>query len=783
MGLIKNARIKRSKLTLVMLAACSTTLISQSLLAQDDRITVIEEIIISAQKKDESVQNAPLAVTALGEYTLEVKGITGLSDLISGTVPALKIQPFPQSGGTLTIGMRGVSPADSGQITREPGVGIYIDNVYLGRTQGLATDLTDLERIEILRGPQGTLYGRNVVGGAVNMISKRPSGEFGLKQTISYGTKYDELKSITHVDLPSLGDQFNTKFSYMINETDGHVENTLKTGNNVNYFSKDNEGGRLALSWDPGGDVYIDYVYDFAQNEVGQVYFQLTDPGMLAGVDLVSNAPVPTFIPLAPEVERQSKTRTDAILPPNEIDTEGHSLTLSWDISDDINFKSISAYRELEQATHVNYLGVFGIGNATGPKGDAIEQDQFSQEFQLSGTAMDEDLEFVVGLYYYEESVSERTTGTYTSIDLTVFGFNPVLNVDPNGRLIASQQVNYFTLFGFPPPPFNRFTTSDAEAFAVYSQARYQVTDDMGVTLGLRYTSDEKEATNFLYYDPTSPFVPELNTVTDVRTVDDESIDPMITIDYYINESVNTYLRYSTAYKAGGTNLRSPTFKSYDKEELESWEIGLKSDWWDRRIRLNVAAFLSYYEDLQLDFSDPNDVRTSETTNATEGTPEISGLEIEFTIVPMPGMSINVDYNYLDWDLDDQPNPLNGNALEEFRIAQAPRHAGSVSFNYELEPLSFATPSIHLDYVGSYNFYYSPKDNNRFDSRDIFNAKFTLNDINIGADNGNLRASFWVKNLLDEEYIIYSIFQSASGSQSDAYGQPRTAGIELIYEY
>lgn len=782
MGLIKNARNTRSKLTLiVILAACSTSLISQPLLAQDNRINVIEEIIISAQKKDESVQNAPLAVTALGEYTLEVKGITGLSDLISGTVPALKIQPFPQSGGTLTIGMRGVSPADSGQITREPGVGIYIDNIYLGRTQGLATDLTDLERIEILRGPQGTLYGRNVVGGAVNMISKRPSGEFGLKQTLSYGAKYDELKSITHVDLPSIGDQFNTKFSYMINETDGHVENTLKTGNNVNYFSKDNEGGRLALSWDPGGDVYVDYVYDFAANEVGQVYFQLTDPGMLAGVDLVSNAPFPTIIPLAAEVERQSKTRTDALLPPNEIDTVGHSLTLSWDITEDINFKSISAYRELEQKTHVNYLGVFGIGNATGPQGDQIEQDQFSQEFQLSGTALDEDLEFVVGLYYYEESVFERTTGTYASIDITTFDFDmdmfpetPLMNVDPNGRLIAADELYFFnTLFGAPVAPFERFTKSDTTAMAIYSQARYQISEDLGVTFGLRYTSDEKEASREIYLDP--------NIIR--RTVDDESVDPMITLDYYINESVNTYLRWSTAYKAGGTNLRSSTFKEYDKEELESWEIGLKSDWWDRRIRLNVAAFVSYYEDMQIDFSDPNDVRISETTNATEGTPEISGLEVEFTIVPVTGMSINVDYNYLDWDLDDQPNPLAGGALEEFRISQAPRHAGSVSFNYELEPLSFATPSIHLDYVGSGVFYFSPKDNNRFDSRDIFNAKLTLNDINIGADRGNLRASFWVKNLMDEEYVIYSIFQAATESQSDAYGQPRTAGVEFVYEY
>jgi iron complex outermembrane receptor protein len=810
--------VKYSRKPLAALFGISTMLPGLSLVAAaQERATALEEVIITAQKREETLQDAPIAVSTLNGYQLEQRGITGLGDMVAGAMPSVKIQPFPNDPSTLIVSIRGIGPADAGQITKEPGVGIYQDNVYLGRSQGLGLDLADLERIEVLRGPQGTLYGRNVVGGAVNLISKKPAGEFGVKQNLNYNFDFAGVQSISHVDTDRYAG-VAAKVSYLYADQDGWVENIGKGNQYHDYNEFEKQGARLALNWDNESNITADYVYDWADSDIMQNYFQLHDAGNLTVYNADSLAPPDLSllqVPISnwgpdqfalvnnissgaylgqlspfpndePPNKAVDKTRAALLVEPNKVQVDGHAFTLAWDINDSTMLKSISSYRELNQETHYNYGGVFGIGLATIAPFEQIDQDQWSQEFQLVGSALDDRIEYVAGAYYYNENVSEiqPPSGTVMELafvplvtslaDLAAPGAVAPFIVTRNGALVTLP-------VGVPIQPGatypGRDVSSETESAALYGQARWQATDKFGATLGLRYTNDQKDSQRD-YFGGVA--------VNQVADSNDDSVDPMLTLDYDWNEAVNSYVRYATGYKAGGVNLRSNTFAEYDPEEVESYELGVKSTFWDQRARLNTALWTSNYADYQIDFSDPADITVSETFNASNGNVELWGLETEFTVIPVDGLTLAFDYNFIQWSLDPQPNPLNpGGPPEVFDIPQAPKHSGTVSADYEFEPFSWGTLLLHADYIGqsSEDMRFSPKNNKRRDGRNLFNARVTLADLAIGSQPGALSASLWAKNLTDEDYVIYSITNDSVASVSDAWGEPRSVGVSLVYEY
>lgn len=756
---------------------------------------MLEEVIVTAQKREETLQDAPIAISAMSEAQLEVRGISSLGDLMAGGIPTLKLQPFPNNPATLIVTMRGVGVANAGQITRDGGVGIYVDGVYMGRAQGLGIDLVDLARIEVLRGPQGTLYGRNSVGGAVNMVPTKPTGEFGFKQAFDYSSDYDQFKSLTHIDFPSLNG-VNTKLSYMKTEHDGYVENPGSGSHYENFSAYDKEGYRFALNGRASDSVTVDYSYDSSDSEVTQNYFQLKSVGRLktysgdSGLipnprsaafvtNAVSGAYLANLRPFPSDPKSFSDTaRAVTHLLPNVVEAEGHSLQVAWDINDTMTLKSITSYRKLDQDTNTNYGGVFGIGLSGGEDPTTIDQDQFSQEFQLVGTAMDSKLEYVGGLYYYSEDAEEFSQPTSVSLELVYVPLSQVeadaftsiapIPLSMGGKLV---QLAHPTQLTNDP----RLSKSESDSWAVFGQARYQVNERLGVTVGVRYTSDKKDMSRIIATMP-----------IEYADIDDSNVDPMIALDYDWNDNVNVYLRWASAYKAGGVSLSSGTFETFDKETAETIEVGLKSNFWDRRARLNMAVFSTVYEDMQVDFSNPTDIRVTETFNATNGDVDIDGIELEFSILPTDGLTLGLDYTYLDWKLGLQPNPLSTTtpkSLAEFHLPQTPRHSGTASLDYVFEPMSFGTLSFHIDYVSTGKFYYSPLNNFRFDSRDLVNARLTLSDISFGDDRGNLKLAIWGKNLTDEEYAIYSITNAGPQSITDAYGEPRTVGVSLSYEY
>lgn len=715
--------------------------------AQDrTRSAVLEEIIVTAQKREENLQDAPISIAAMSQDQLEARGITNLADFGSGSIPSLRIQPFVNSPSTLTISVRGAGFSDPGQITFEPSVAIYLDDVYLSRAQGLAMEVADLERVEVLRGPQGTLFGRNATGGAVRLVTRKPSGEFGLRQTFNVGN-YSAFKSATHLDLPEVAG-VRAKVDYLHSRKDGWVNNTAPGEND--YGDNEQDAFRVALDWNPSDNFNVYYAYDWSDIEATQVYFQIMFDA-LGVIGVEPPATDTTRFPIRP-------------LDPTKTRQTGHNLTLTWDLADSLMLKSITSYRDLEETTRNNYAGAL-LFNGLITAAD-VEQDQFSQEFQLSGES--ERVRWMAGLYYYEEDASDDLLNLAS---LDSFGFITGVFLGPI----------------FPPIPqptdARRLVSTKTESVALFGQASWTppVLDErLEITAGLRYTEDEKKGSR----DYALPGLVAAGQRFQNYDLSTESLDPTLTFSYQWNDQVNTYVRWANGYKAGGVSQRSFTFVPFDEENVETWEFGLKSELLDNRLRLNVALFSTEYDDFQIGFSDPLQSTFAETINAAKTT-KIKGLEMDLTLVAAAGLTFDLSYTWLDPDQPDQPNPLNNNVEERFELAQSPKHAGSLGINYEFEPMSFGTLGFHLDVTSTSRYAYAPKNFAFQDSYMLVNGRISLSEIRLaGGDRHALQLALWGRNLADEEYRVYAFpVGDPALTIPAAYGEPRSYGLELRYEY
>jgi iron complex outermembrane recepter protein len=693
----------------------------------------IEEIIVTAQKREQTLQDTPIAMSVLSDKQLAQQGISSLDDLISGTVSSLNINPYGHSSSTLIIAIRGNGPGDAVQTSRDASVAVYLDEIYLGRTQGLDFELAEMKRIEVLRGPQGTLYGRNATAGAINLISKRPSGEFGIRQTLGTGT-YDLLSSNTHIDLPQWAG-ISSKIDYLQTKRDGWVNNTDKNEADYNAFEK--SGYRVSVDISPFDDFTAAYTYNDSHTETTQLYYQFYR-------DLLGY--------FGTEGGRQSETRFPiAPLKPTITEQQLHSLTLNWALSDSLTILSLSAYRNLDDKTRNNYAGTLYFNGLI--EALDIDQSQFSQEFRLVGTH--DRLDWVTGLYYYTEKTEEAVQQLF-SLDIFSVGIGePIPRITPPAAL----------------PTLG--VKTELESTAVYGQATWTppvLNDQLEITLGIRHTQENKSGSQTT--GQLNPFV----------VPSDNQTDPSVTLTYNESDYLSIYAKWSTAHRSGGVHSRSKNMKPFKKEEVDTVELGIKKQGWNNRLRLNVALFRTDYEGMFIDIFDPQDFTTANTINAAN-TVEVDGAEIDLTIAPLRGMSIGLSYTYLDGDMPLQPNPLTEGALEVFQITQTPQHAGAFTLDYELPRLSFGTLTGHIDIVASAGYHHWPSGGVAHpDGYTLVNARVDLVDIPLSDNYGSLTLSLWGKNLTDEEYVI-SAFNFEEVATIHAFGNPRTAGIELKYDF
>ncbi|MEJ2417474.1 MAG: TonB-dependent receptor [Exilibacterium sp.] len=704
--------------------------------------TTLEEITVTAQKREQPLQEAPVAISVLSEAQLAEQGVTSLAHLIDGSISSLRVQKFPDDPSILAIAIRGNGPGDIIQTTREGSVAVYLDDIYLGRAQGMMAEVADLQQVEVLRGPQGTLFGRNATGGAISLVSKKPSGEFGIQQTVGIG-RYNEVRSATHIDLPEWN-TVKTKFSYLHSERDGWFKNTAEGEPDFNAY--DNDSARISLDWQVNDATRLGYSYDRSDLEVTQSYYQIDED--IGGA--FNNEP-----------DRVTRSRRDMnAIEPTHSRHDGHALTLSVDLSEHLSFKSLSSYRNLDNDARHNYGGAFYFNGFILQQD--TDQEQTSQELRLVGDY--DRFDFVAGLYYYRED-SDTDIRNLFSYDQGFAGNTP-------GPIEPPTTVNLFD--GQAVPPTNMVAKLTSKA--IYGQATWTppIGDDkLKLTLGFRKTDDDKSGRR-----SAGGFV---NTFAQKAT----PFNPTMIVDYDWSEAVSTYAKWSSAFRGGGVNVFSRNLTPFSEETIKTAELGLKSEFWDRRVRLNLAVFQSEYDDIIVDVYAPDDINKqfTESINAANKV-GIDGAEVDVTVVPIAGLVLGLNYTYLDGDMPLQPNPLDeGGEQVKFNIAQTPKHAGAMTIDYTLQPLFAGTPTVHFDISSTDEFHYFPTNSDITDTYTLMNARLSLKDIALGTgERSHLAASLWVNNITDEEYAAFALSLERA-ARIKTYGTPRTYGLDVTYTF
>ncbi|OCC22575.1 TonB-dependent receptor [Croceicoccus estronivorus] len=739
----------------------------------------IEEIVVTAQKREENLQTTPIAITALTAQSLQTSGIRDITGIVQAT-PSLYFAPYPSSSTTLVLYMRGQGVGDPNIITSDGGVGLYVDGIYQSRPQASTFDLADVERVEVLRGPQGTLYGRNTTGGAVNIITKKPTGEFGVSGLLSAGN-LDYQRALVNLNLPRFGD-FSVKLTGLFSHRDGWAKNASDTTGvpDAHDFHADKKVAfRGAVRFEPSDSVTIDYSGDYADQRTTPVRY------------VTENAYAPFLFPgYSSDPERAYRP---VYLPYSHVKSDGHTLIGEFEVSDSLTLRSLSAYRRIRYSTYQDYTEAF---LAPFFAYDRIKSKTYTQEFQAVGNVGDQ-LKYVVGLYYFHEKSDHL--------------LNADIGTGVEGELLM----------------VDRYTTAKSTSKAAFGQVTW--TPDfadgrLDLTLGARYTSDKRSAdrdrTQNFFVGEVSPlvarrflgdgFTTPLGTVIGATDVKNKKFNPSATISYRPTDNTSLYAKVVTGYKAGGSNEASPTFtRTYNPESVTSYELGFKSDLLDRRLRINLAGYIAKYKDLQLNISaDPVDASLADTFNAGDAT--VKGFEADITAVPVTGLTLQANYSYTTSKIrnvlapegsifDPVINPASpvvvGDDISDYFVLPfTPKNSIRLSADYVFGLIGPGELAAHVDYTWKDKVFTTAGDGPAVPlNRDApVNPSYTLVDARLSytIDRGagqHVTIGLWGKNILDKRYPGFVI---GSGSiltgypnQAISYGDPATYGIDVGFSF
>ncbi len=728
----------------------------------------LEEIVVTARKRVESIQDTPISITAFTGADLQARQLDNISQIGEST-PNLVLNSgagLSGSSANTTIFIRGVGQLDF-TLNTEPAVGLYVDEVLVSRSTGSLIDLNDIERVEVLRGPQGTLFGRNTTGGAVSITTTKPHEEFEARLGATVGA--DERLDVYGLVNFAITDNFFNRTSIKYKERDGYYTR-LQDGADI--ANVDSWGARTAFRWLATENLEIDLSVDGTRERQGargltllSLESAVNDPGSLASLHNAVFAPMldPSlafpFGPMGPpsacllpgnpnpacyneqwltgdnfETNAGVESRSD-------LDLWGTSVTVNWDLGA-ISLKSISAYREVESDSTMDLdqspLRVFGVTSAE------MDNETFTQELQALGTAFDDRLDWMVGLYYLDEDgvLIEPVSAVFA--DLT-----------SGGR-----------------------TTTESKAF--FTQGTYRFTDKLSATVGIRYTDDEREYTPdsvVLDREGLSLLPPGTHLLppTPAKIAADDWT-PMINLSYEWTDDFMIYATYSEGFKGGGFTQRvaEPQLivPSFEPEFVTVYEIGSKFQGLDNRLRLNTAIFFTDYEDLQVLGSQPGALGTV-TINAGEA--EIKGFEAELTYLPMADLQIQIGVGYLDAEYtsftDAVADPI---AAVNNELPNTPEWSWNASVSYDilLSDGHRLTPRLDWSYRDSVVHEFDNEPSLGEDSYSLLNAVLAFE----SAD-GAWLAVLSGKNLTDEEYLVTA--HITSGMAYGTYALPRTWAVNV----
>jgi iron complex outermembrane receptor protein len=723
----------------------------------------LERIEVTARKTVESLQEVPVSITSIGAVELDEKGISVLTE-IQQFSPNTTLQNSRGTNSTLTAFIRGVGQQDP-LWGYEPGVGIYIDDVYVARPQGAVFDLLDVERIEVLRGPQGTLYGKNTVGGALKYVTKQMSGDTELNVQGTLGS-YNQRDLKVTGQFPIIEDKLYVGFGLADLSRDGYGEymQSALPDQDLENYNKDLTAARVTIEFTPSDDLFFRLAWDKTTDDSN------SKGGYRLLPSLLTNAPVPESV-----YDSYTSLPTE-----NKVELEGISLTARWDVSDAMSLKYIGSTRESYSPTNIDFdntaLDIFDV--------PAIYEDENSShevQFNYSGDG----LTVVSGVYYYDG----ESCGQFEAI----LGFL--------GR----------AAFGTPGLTREVSGCNNSESTAVYAQGSYDITEQLSLTIGARYTDEEKQAVvrNGLIFDnvypesawipgyvrPSGEIVPQVlgsdsngDGVLDAPSVDSWSrFTPRVGLEYQANSNLMFFASYSQGFKSGTYNPRATGPEpAANPEIVDSIELGMKSDWSDS-LRVNLTLFSLDHKDRQyIGIQPSDDVTVLNQFLSNVAATSATGIEAEVTYLATDNLTFDFSLGTLNSKIEENNAvpPLIG-------ISNTPDLTYNLAANYVLESdMGDFTFSANYYYRGDYRLF-EDSDQLQEEGYGIINASINWQD-----DSGQWYGGLHLKNLTNEEYLVggYNFavdngdgtFGPGLGGDTTLigyYGDPRTVNLTIGYRF
>jgi len=743
-GINMNTIARHRKAALIALLGSSAIVaLPMTAQAQSEAPTVsVGEIIVTARKREERLQDVPMSISAVGGEALESAGYTELNDL-SRLTSNVFFEAADRSKPLIFIRGIGTRGYDAGS---DPSVGVFVDGVYLGRFGALDLDLMDVERIEVLKGPQGTLYGRNTIGGAISVVTKDPSTTFTGKVSGEVGaseTSGDNLFGLTaSVSGPIAQDGAYGSLSLSQRTRDGYQP---VTGTDVRGGSEDSWAIRGKTLFELGDDSKLRLSGDYARSDGPPL---ILVPNTLGGAATAPGALAPGYVAQAEPSDpyHPSSDENDQGIVKK---TYGVSAQLDW-TGGELDFTSITAARGMALDERDDLDGTvlpFQVYRAE------EDSDQFSQEFRVAHQA--DAFNWVFGLYYARENV--------TRTEFIDFGPASLLSF-----LVAPAPLGWG--FGFD---------LESTSMAAFGQLQWQMTDALSVSLGGRYSKDKKD----VVFDTTTT-VPGLVISPYSAAVDRSwnSFDPSIALNYKVSDDVMIYASWATGYKSGAFQFIAIDALSANQvanpEDVESIEVGLKSTLFNDRLQFNVAMFNMDYKDLQQLRLVPIGGGVTRVVISNAASSTIQGLEVDAKLAVSENWSFDLNYGYLDATFDnyvfDSTFDFSGN-----QMPRSPKTTFSIAANYT-RPTAWGRFDARLGYAWRDEIFFEA-DNNVID-RESSEGALGLVDMSASITGDRWAVSLWGRNLSDERYRR-QVLNSTGNSQREIWAEPRTVGLRLTYSF
>ena len=737
----------------------------------------IEEIVVRVRKRDELLEDTPVSVTALSENTLREAGVVRL-DQIQELVPNLQFLTS-NNGQAAQVRIRGIGTSTN-EIAFDPGVGIYVDGVFIPRALGSIMDTVDVQQVEVLRGPQGTLFGKNTVGGAINITTIKPSPEleaFAMVRPGNLGTFDGRMMLNVPVSLGWFKDKLFSRVAFASRQTNGYVDNTLVGQTLSNRNSLAFLG---SLRFLPVEDLSIDVSGSWASDQNAG----LGPRCRVANADAPLVNVYPGYLEACEASEPFEFEGNTSQL--SAVESYGTWGTATWDIGDlgplqALEAKSITSWREQKTRLRMELDGTRfpavqlssagGTNPLDGPPGF---QRQISQEVQLGGSALGGDLHYVLGFFaLWEKGLDSRTVASGLG----------VLNFVRNNN----NEIDNWT-------------------WAPFAQATYEIMEWVSVTGGLRYTEDKKSA-DVRVSDPTNPDTPpELDTGNSAIFT---SWTPMGSLSLRAPEGwlepmsldhLMGYFTYSRGFKGGGFNAifnpSAESLDSFEPETLDSFEFGVKTIGWEQRITFNASVFLGKYDNIQVtsvqDLTMPGDEvpnLVQLTQNAAKATTK--GAELELIAFPTAGLRLNGSVGLLDTSFDSFPNAIDdvtgktiSRAGQTFRASPKLQTHVSAQYSFEIDGDGpdwldgWLTPRVDWYYQSFMHFEGEELTSTNQAGYNLLHARLSFDFLDDRA-----QIALWGRNLADQRSLTVGLASVASswGIGLPYFAAPRTYGAEISY--